>query len=60
MIEHRDVFGDADRVVRRQRDAELPDADPLGLHGDEEIEQYRILGDLEAFDVEVPSGSDRG
>jgi hypothetical protein len=46
--------------VRRQHDAELPDADPLGLHGDEEIEQHRVVGDLEAFDVEVPSGSDRG
>jgi hypothetical protein len=38
VVEHRDVLGDADRVVRRQHDAELSHPDAAGLHGDEEIE----------------------
>src|SRR4029077_6030062 len=34
VIEHRDIFSDAQRVLRRQYDSELSDAEPLGLHRD--------------------------
>ena len=56
MVEHGDVLGHADRVGRRQHDAELADADALGLHGDVEVEQHGVVGDLEALDVEVMLG----
>ena len=56
VVEHGDVLGDADRVGRRQHDAELADADALGLHGDVEVEQDGIVRDLEALDVEVVLG----
>ena len=56
VVEHGDVLGDADRVGRRQHDAELADADALGLHGDVEVEQDGVVGDLEALDVEVVLG----
>jgi hypothetical protein len=56
VIEHRDILGDADRIVGGQHDAELTDADALGLHGDVEIEQHRVVGELEALDVEVVLG----
>ena len=56
VVEHGDVFGHADRIGRRQHDAELPDADALGLHGEVEVEQHGIVGELEALDVEVMLG----
>ena len=56
MVEHRDVLGDADRVGRRQHDAELADADALGLHREVQIEQHRVVGDLEPLDVEMVFG----
>ena len=56
VVEHGDVFGDADRVGGRQHDAELADPDALGLHGEVEIEQHRIVRELEALDVEVMLG----
>ena len=56
VVEHGDVLGHADRVGGRQHDAELADADALGLHGDVEVEQHRVVGDLEALDVEVVLG----
>ena len=56
VIEHGDVLGDAERIVGGQHDAELADADALGLHGEVEIEQHRVVGELEAFDVEVMLG----
>ena len=59
VVEHGDVLGDPDRVRRRQHDAELADADALGLHGDVEVEQHRVVGDLEALDVEVVLGEGR-
>ena len=45
-----------DRVRRRQHDAELADADALGLHREIEVEQHRIVGNLETLDVEVMLG----
>jgi len=56
VVEHGDVLGHPDRVRRRQHDAELADLDALGLHGDVEVEQHRVVGDLEALDVEVVLG----
>jgi hypothetical protein len=56
VVEHRDVLGHPDRVLRRQHDAELTDAQPLGLHADEEIQQDRVVGQLEALDVKVMLG----
>ncbi len=56
MVEHRDVLGDADRVARRQHDAELTDAQAPGLHRDEEVEQHGVVRELEALDVEVMLG----
>ena len=56
MIEHRDVLGDANRILRRQHEAELPDADPFGLHRQVEVEHDRVGRDLEALDVEVVLG----
>ena len=56
VIEHRDVLGDADRVLGGQHDAELADADALGLHRDVEVEQDGVGGELEALDVEVVLG----
>jgi hypothetical protein len=56
VIEHRDVLGDADRVGGRQHDTELTDADALGLHREVEIQQYGIVGNLKALDVEVMLG----
>ena len=56
VVEHGDVFGDADRIAGRQHDAELADADALGLHREVEVEQHRIVGELEALDVEVMLG----
>jgi hypothetical protein len=56
VVEHRDVFGDANRVVGRQHDAELADANALGLHGDEQVEEHGVVGHLEAFDVKMVLG----
>ena len=56
VVEHGDVLGHADRVRRRQHDAELAHADALGLHGDVEVEQDGVVGDLEALDVEMVLG----
>ena len=56
MIEHRDIFGDANRILRRQHDPELADPQPLGLHRDVQVEQNRIVGKLEAFDMKVMLG----
>jgi hypothetical protein len=44
VIEHRDILGHADRIVGRQHDSELADAQPLGLHPDIEVEQHRVVG----------------
>ena len=33
-----------------------PTRDPLGLHRDEEVEQHRVVRELEALDVEVMLG----
>ena len=43
-------------IAGRQHDAELADADALGLHREVEVEQHRIVGELEALDVEVMLG----
>ncbi len=56
MIEHRDILGDAQRILRRQHDAELADAQPLGLHRDVQVEQHGIVRQLEAFDVKMMLG----
>ena len=56
VIEHRDVLGDAQRILRRQHDPELADAQPLGLHRDVQVEQHGIVRQLEAFDVKVMLG----
>ena len=56
VVEHGDVLGDPDRVVRREHDAELSDPDALGLHGDEQVEEHRVVRQLEALDVEVVLG----
>jgi len=56
MIEHRDILGDAQRILRRQHDAELADAEPLGLHRDVQVEQDGIVRELKAFDVKVMLG----
>ena len=53
VVEHRDVFGDAQRVLRRQHDAELADADALRLHRDVEVEQHGVVREFEPLDVEV-------
>ena len=60
VVEHGDVLGDADRIGGRQHDAELAHLDALGLHGDEEVEQDGVVGDLEALDVEVVLGEAHG
>ena len=60
VVEHRDVLGDPQRVVRRQHDAELPHADPLGLHSEVQVEHDRVRRDLEALDVEVVLGKGNG
>ena len=56
MIEHRDILGDAQRILRRQHDPELADAQPLGLHRDVQIEQHGIVRQLESFDVKMMLG----
>ena len=55
-VEHRDVLGDPDRIPRRQHDAQLADPYVLRLHADEQVEQHRVVRELEAFDVEVVLG----
>ena len=60
VVEHRDVLGHPDRVCRRQHDAELADPDAPGLHREVEIEQHRVLGDLESFDMEMMLGEADG
>ena len=39
-----------------KHDAELADADALRLHRDVEVEQHRVVGQLEAFDVKMMLG----
>jgi hypothetical protein len=56
VVEHGDVLGDADRVRGRQHDAELADADALRLHRRPEVEQHRVVRELEPLDVEVVLG----
>ena len=56
VVEHRDVLGHANRIVGRQHDSELSDAQAPGLHPDIEVEQDRVVGNLEAFGVEVMLG----
>ena len=56
VVEHRDVLGDPDRVAGREHDAELAHADALRLQADEQIEEHRIVRQLEALDVEVVLG----
>ena len=56
MVEHRDVLGDANRVMRGQHDAELADADALGLHRQVEVEHDRVGRELETLNVEVVLG----
>src|SRR5262250_166805 len=53
VIEHGDVFRNADGILGRQDDSELSDTQALGLHPDEQVEQYGIVGQLEAFEVEM-------
>ena len=60
MIEHCDVFCDADRVRGGQDDAKLADLDALGLHCNVEVKQDRVVGDLEAFDMEMVFGKADG
>src|SRR6202030_2332160 len=38
MVEHRDILGHANRIIGREHDSELADAQALGLHPDVEIE----------------------
>ena len=56
MIEHRDIFRDPNRIIRRQDDPELSDPNPLGLHPDVEIEQHRVIRDLETLGVKMMLG----
>src|SRR5439155_1347264 len=49
VVEHRDLLGDTDRVVRREDDAELADADALRLQADEEVEPHGAVRELEAL-----------
>ena len=56
LVQYRDVLGDPDRVCRRQNDAELADPDAFCLHREIQIEQHRVVRDLETFDVEVMLG----
>ena len=60
LVEYRDVLGDADRVRGRKNDAELTDPDTFRLHRKVEIEQHRIVGDLETFDMEMMLGKADG
>ena len=46
----------ATRVGGGQDDAELADANALGLHREVEIEEHRVVRKLEALDVEVMLG----
>ena len=56
VVEGCDVLGDPERVVRRQRVAEQVNAQPLGLHADEEAEQAGLVGDLESLDLQMVLG----
>ena len=60
VVEHRDVFRDADRVLGGEHDAKLPDPDALGPHADEEVEQHRVVGELEALQVKMVLGKADG
>jgi len=55
-IEHGDVLRHAERIARRQHDAELADPHALRPHRDVEIEEHRVVRDLEPLDVEVVLG----
>ena len=56
MIEHRDIFGDAQRTGCRQHDPKLTDLDALGLHADVKIQQHGIVRLFVALDVEMMLG----
>ena len=56
VVEHGNILGDSDRIGRGQHDAQLADADPFRLHGEIQIEQHRVVGNLEALDVEMMFG----
>ena len=56
VIEHGDVLGHADRILRRQHQPKLAHADPLGLHRQVEVEHDRIRRDLEALNMEMVLG----
>jgi hypothetical protein len=53
MIDHGYIFGDANRVVRGQHNAELSNPQPFRPHPDKQVEQNGIVGHFEAFDVEM-------
>ena len=56
LVEHRDVLGHAQRIRRRQHQAELPDANVLGARGDVLIEHHRIVRHRDAFDMQMVLG----
>src|SRR5687768_9786958 len=51
-----DVLCHPDRGLRRQHDAELAYPDAVRLHGDEQVQQHRIVRQLGALHVEVVLG----
>ena len=56
MVEHRDLFRDADGVLCRKNDPQLTDPDASRLQPDEQVEQHGAAGYLESLDVEVMLG----
>ena len=56
MVEHRYIFGHADRIVGRQHYTQLTHAQPFGLHPDVQIEQHGVVRNLETLDVKVMLG----
>ena len=52
-VEHGDVLGHAQRVLRRQHDAELPDAQTFRLQPDEQVQQHGVVRQFEPLAVEV-------
>jgi hypothetical protein len=60
VIEHRDVLGHAQRILRWQHDTELSDPQPLRLHRNVQVEQDGIVRKLETLDVKMMLGETDG
>src|SRR5690348_16129830 len=56
LVENRDVFGNAQRVVARQHQTQLPNPQVPGLHSQKHVQQDRIGGNFLALDVEMMLG----